>query len=267
VGVGVDVGVGMYPVGRLATISPNVGAAAVAAEDIFAIIDRVPAIDTLAEVGAELPEVEGRLEFDTVQFAYPLRPTVTVLNDATIQVPAGATVALVGQSGCGKSTVIQLLERFYDPRSGVVRLDGVDVRTLNPHWLRRQIGLVQQEPILFARSIRENIRYGSDDASDDAMYEAARRANIHTFIMSLPDQYDTFVGERGAQVRAWVGARRRPRADTDTYPHTCVHMRMRGYSCRAGKSSVLPLHGRFCGIRGSCCWTRPRRRWTARASS
>ena len=191
---------GLVSVGRLATMAPSVANASVAAEDIYEIIDRVPAIDTLAE-GGEVPDkFVGEIEFKGVAFSYPLRPTVTVMNRADLTFPAGATVALVGQSGCGKSTVIQLLERFYDPREGVVLVDGRDIRTLNPHWLRRQLGLVQQEPILLSRSLLDNIRYGKPDASIDEVQEAARAANIHEFIASLPDQYDTFVGERGTQL-------------------------------------------------------------------
>jgi len=123
-----------------------------------------------------------------------------VLNDMSLTIRAGTSVALVGQSGCGKSTTIQLLERFYDPRSGAVRVDGVDVRDLNVHWLRGQLGLVQQEPVLFARSIRENLLYGRPDATEEEMIDAAKRANIHNFVSQLPGGYDTFVGDRGAQL-------------------------------------------------------------------
>ena len=192
---------GLVSIGRLALNAPNIGSAAIAAQDIFAIIDRVPAIDTLSEQGL-VPDrpVTGDLALEGIQFAYPLRPTITVLNDMSLTIRAGTSVALVGQSGCGKSTTIQLLERFYDPRSGTVRVDGVDVRDLNVHWLRGQLGLVQQEPVLFARSIRENLLYGRPDATEEEMIDAAKRANIHNFVSQLPGGYDTFVGDRGAQL-------------------------------------------------------------------
>ena len=139
---------GAVSVGRLATISPNVGAAAVAAEDIFEIIDRVPAITALAEGGDELPaDFEAKFTVEDVDFAYPTRPTVQVANKLTLDFPAGKTVALVGSSGSGKSTVIQLLERFYDPAGGRITLGGRDLRELNVRWLRGQMGLVQQEPV------------------------------------------------------------------------------------------------------------------------
>ena len=131
---------------------------------------------------------------------YPARPDVLVFDSVSISIPAGKTVALVGESGSGKSTVISLIERFYDPLSGQVLVDGRDIRQLNLKWLRGHIGLVSQEPALFATSIRENILYGKKDASEAEMIAACRAANCHDFISRLPNGYDTQAGERGTQL-------------------------------------------------------------------
>ena len=123
-----------------------------------------------------------------VNFNYPSRPDVPVLQEFSISAPPGQTIALVGPSGCGKSTVVSLTERFYDILSGSLMLDGIDVRELNVRWLRGQIGLVSQEPVLFNISIADNIRYGANHraVSDEEVIEAAKAANIHDFIQSLP---------------------------------------------------------------------------------
>jgi len=123
-----------------------------------------------------------------VQFHYPARPEVQVLQGLNVSVKPGQTLALVGPSGCGKSTVVSLIERFYDPLSGFLTLDGNDLRDLNIRWLRSQIGIVSQEPVLFDTSIAENIRYGANfrEVSDEEVIEAAKAANIHSFIESLP---------------------------------------------------------------------------------
>ena len=118
--------------------------------------------------------------------------------DLTIE--AGSTVALVGPSGCGKSTAVQLIERFYDPDAGAVLLDGVDLKTLRVSWLRQQIGLVSQEPVLFSGSISDNIKYGKDGASQADVEAAARMANAHDFISAFADGYNTQVGEKGVQL-------------------------------------------------------------------
>jgi ATP-binding cassette subfamily B (MDR/TAP) protein 1 len=137
-----------------------------------------------------------------VQFAFPTRPDITVLKGLGIEVAPGQTLALVGESGCGKSTCIQLLERFYDPAQGQVELDGIDVKKWNIKHLRSQLGLVSQEPILFDRAIKDNIAYGdnSRDVTQKEIEEAAINANIHSFIDSLPDGYDTMVGDKGTQL-------------------------------------------------------------------
>uniref|UniRef100_A0A8D2C854 Mitochondrial potassium channel ATP-binding subunit n=1 Tax=Sus scrofa TaxID=9823 RepID=A0A8D2C854_PIG len=142
--------------------------------------------------------LRGSISFHDVCFSYPCRPGFQVLKDFTLTLPPGKIVALVGQSGGGKTTVASLLERFYDPTAGVVTLDGRDLRTLDPSWLRGQvIGFISQ-PVLFGTTIMENIRFGKLDASDDEVYAAARAANAHEFITSFPEGYSTIVGERGA---------------------------------------------------------------------
>ncbi|XP_059963993.1 mitochondrial potassium channel ATP-binding subunit [Mesoplodon densirostris] len=143
--------------------------------------------------------LRGSITFHNVCFSYPCRPGFQVLRDFTLTLPPGKIVALVGQSGGGKTTVASLLERFYDPTAGMVTLDGQDLRTLDPSWLRGQvIGFISQEPVLFRTTIMENIRFGKPGASDDEVYAAAREANAHEFITSFPEGYDTVVGERGA---------------------------------------------------------------------
>lgn len=135
----------------------------------------------------------GRIEFRDVEFAYPNRPSALVLDGFSLSVAPGESVALVGGSGCGKSTCVSILEKFYDYHGGNVTVDGYDLRLVDPHWVRSQIGLVSQEPTLLSYTIGDNIRYGDNGrfVSMDEVVEAARTANIHDFIMSLPDQYDT----------------------------------------------------------------------------
>lgn len=143
--------------------------------------------------------LRGSITFHNVSFSYPCRPGFQVLRDFTLMLPPGKIVALVGQSGGGKTTVASLLERFYDPTAGMVMLDGWDLRTLDPSWLRGQvIGFISQEPVLFGTTIMENIRFGKLGASDEEVYAAAREANAHEFITSFPEGYNTVVGERGA---------------------------------------------------------------------
>jgi ATP-binding cassette, subfamily B (MDR/TAP), member 1 len=176
-----------------------------AAAHIFTMIERVPAIDASSLAGERLPAgYDPTLRLEAVDFHYPSRPDVPISRSLSLTFPAGKTVALVGFSGSGKSTVVSLLERFYDPVAGKVTLGGHDVRTLNVRWLRAQMALVSQEPILFNTTIAENIGYGADEEVTPTQAEiedAARQANAHDFIMRLPLQYGTVVGERGVQVR------------------------------------------------------------------
>ena len=132
--------------------------------------------------------MSGAVTVKDVQFSYPARPDVQVLQGLSLSLSPGKTLALVGPSGCGKSTVVSLIERFYDPSAGSLTLESFDLRDLNLHWLRSQIGIVSQEPVLFDASIAENIRYGAlfREVSDEEVIEAAKSANIHSFIESLP---------------------------------------------------------------------------------
>ena len=147
----------------------------------------------------ELKDVKGRVCYEDVSFHYSDDET-TVLSHVSIEIPAGKSVALVGPSGGGKTTICSLLPRFYDVTGGRVTVDGQDIRSLTLKSLRSQIGVVQQDVYLFSGSIRDNIAYGKPEATEEEIIEAAKCANIHDFIMELPDQYDTFVGERGARL-------------------------------------------------------------------
>lgn len=157
-------------------------------------------IDSSSDTGKKLSSITGDISFRNVSFAYPTRPNTMVFNGLSLDIDAGKTVALVGPSGSGKSTTVSLLERFYDPLSGSITLDGTDLREINVQWLREHIGLVSQEPVLFARSIKENIAYGMPGATDDEIIQVARSANAHDFISKFPSGYDTHVGDKGAQL-------------------------------------------------------------------
>ncbi|CAK8533573.1 unnamed protein product [Lathyrus sativus] len=174
--------------------------ASVAGERIMEVIKRVPKIDSENMEGEVLEKVSGEVEFNHVEFVYPSRPESVILNDFCLKVPSGKTVALVGGSGSGKSTVISLLQRFYDPISGEILFDGVAIHKLQLKWLRSQMGLVSQEPALFATSIKENILFGREDATYEDVVDAAKASNAHNFISILPQGYDTQVGERGVQM-------------------------------------------------------------------
>nr|XP_017222685.1 PREDICTED: ABC transporter B family member 20-like isoform X2 [Daucus carota subsp. sativus] len=167
---------------------------------VFEIIDRVPKIDPDDNASMKPPNVYGSLELKNVDFSYPTRPEVLVLSNFSLKVNGGQTVAVVGVSGSGKSTILSLIERFYDPVAGQVFLDGRDLKLYNLRWLRNHLGVVQQEPIIFSTTIRENIIYARHNASEAEMKEAARIANAHHFISSLPHGYDTHVGMRGVDL-------------------------------------------------------------------
>jgi ATP-binding cassette subfamily B protein len=171
------------------------------------------AASRLAELLAEQPAIapperptalpvppRGKIAFDRVTFRYPSRPEVAAIADFTLTVEPGETVAIVGPSGAGKSTVFQLAQRFYDPHAGTVRLDGVALTSADPAEIRRRIALVPQEGVLFAASARDNLRYGNWDASDEAIWQAARAANAEDFLRALPEGLDTFLGENGARL-------------------------------------------------------------------
>uniref|UniRef100_A0A670XZQ9 Bile salt export pump n=1 Tax=Pseudonaja textilis TaxID=8673 RepID=A0A670XZQ9_PSETE len=171
-----------------------------AATNIFETIDEKPRIDCMSEDGYKLDKVRGEIEFHNVTFHYPSRPDVKILDELSMVIKPGETTAFVGPSGAGKSTTIQLIQRFYDPTEGMVTLDGHDIRSLNIQWLRSLMGVVEQEPVLFATTIAENICYGREDATMEDIIRAAKEANAYHFIMDLPLKFDTLVGEGGGQM-------------------------------------------------------------------
>ncbi|MBZ0127646.1 MAG: ATP-binding cassette domain-containing protein [Rhodobacteraceae bacterium] len=144
--------------------------------------------------------VKGEIEFDSVSFEYPARPGIKALNDVSFTVAPGETVALVGPSGAGKTTVFQLLLRFFDPDQGAVRLDGIELTALQRDSFRKALAMVPQDPVIFATTARENIRFGRPDASDAEVEDAARAAAAHDFLTALPEGYESYVGERGVML-------------------------------------------------------------------
>ncbi|CAN5306100.1 ABC transporter transmembrane domain-containing protein [soil metagenome] len=187
-----------FSLGALGELWADFMRAAGAAERVFEITDRVPKM-TRGE-GLRPDSAKGSVELDRVDFAYPARATVPVLVGLSLKIEVGQVVAVVGASGAGKSTIAGLLTRLYDPTGGVVRFDGHDLRDLDPEWLRGQVAVVPQEPLLFSTNIGDNIRYGRPGATDAEVGAAARTANAHDFIASFPNGYDTKVGERGVQL-------------------------------------------------------------------
>ncbi|XP_044065309.1 ATP-binding cassette, sub-family B (MDR/TAP), member 4 isoform X3 [Siniperca chuatsi] len=192
--------IGAFTVGQS---SPNIqtfASAQGAAYKVYSIIDHKPSIDSFSEAGFKPDSIRGDIEFKNIHFSYPSRPDIRILNNLSLSVMSGQTIALVGSSGCGKSTTVQLLQRFYDPQEGAVTIDGHDIRSLNIRYLREMIGVVSQEPILFATTIAENIRYGRLDVTQEEIEQATKEANAYDFIMNLPDKFDTLVGDRGTQM-------------------------------------------------------------------
>lgn len=198
--------IGSFSMAMLAPELTAVSKAQAAAAKLFDTIDRQSAIDSSSPSGDKPDSVKGVISFEGVKFHYPSRPNVPILKGFTADFPAGASVALVGASGSGKSTVVSLVERFYDPIEGRVLFDGRDIKTLNIKWLRQQIGLVSQEPTLFATTVRGNVEHGLigskwEHATDEEKFELVQKAcidaNAHDFILKLPNGYDTMVGERG----------------------------------------------------------------------
>ncbi|CAG9838848.1 unnamed protein product [Diabrotica balteata] len=176
------------------------GISKAAASKIFSVIDHKPTINLSKENGKTLDVLKGNIQFKDVNFSYPSRKNVPILKGLSLNIKSGDTVALVGSSGCGKSTVMQLIQRLYDAESGEVILDGNNIKDYDLTWLRSQIGVVGQEPILFGTTILENIRYGKDGVTEEDIIQAAKKANAHNFIKSLPNGYNTLVGEKGAQL-------------------------------------------------------------------
>ncbi|UJR12686.1 hypothetical protein I4U23_016860 [Adineta vaga] len=175
----------------------NMGTSLSAARNFFNLFDRKPKISNMVIDDQQIIDLSGTIEFNQVRFSYPTRPQSFILNRFQLSIKSGQRIAIIGASGCGKSTIIQLLERFYDVTDGHILLNGIDIRKLNIRWLRSQIGLVSQEPVLFDLTIAENIVYGRENISLEDIINAAKEANIHQFISELPQGYDTRVGNRG----------------------------------------------------------------------
>jgi len=187
-------------VGALSEIWGELQRAAGATERLVELLNSEdPVLDSSTVRPLPRP-VRGEIVFDDVSFRYPARPEVSALNGVSLRVSPGETVALVGPSGAGKTTILQLLMRFYDPQQGAVRLDGIDLRDLARADFRRAIAMVPQDPVIFAASARENIRFGRPDATDAEVEAAARAAAAHDFLAGLPQGYDTWLGERGVML-------------------------------------------------------------------
>uniref|UniRef100_A0A3P8YXC7 ATP-binding cassette, sub-family B (MDR/TAP), member 11a n=1 Tax=Esox lucius TaxID=8010 RepID=A0A3P8YXC7_ESOLU len=188
--------------GKASSFTPDYAKAKTAAAQLFILLDRVPKISLSQTDGEKWENFKGELEFINCKFTYPTRPDIQVLNGLLVSVKPGQTLAFVGSSGCGKSTSVQLLERFYDPDEGTVLIDGRPSHTVNVPFLRAQIGIVSQEPVLFDCSIAENIQYGDNtrNVSMEEIVDAAKKAFLHDFVMTLPDKYETQVGAQGSQL-------------------------------------------------------------------
>lgn len=185
------------PIKRLSRVYGNIQKALAAAQRVFEVLDTEPEIQDAADA-SELPDTKGHVAFHDVTFEY--KPGEPALSNVTFEATPGQVVAIVGPSGAGKTTIANLIPRFYDPSSGYIAIDGIDIKTVTISSLRRQIGIVPQETMLFNGTVYENILYGDLDASRDAVIDAAKAANAHDFITAMPQGYDTHIGERGTKL-------------------------------------------------------------------
>jgi ATP-binding cassette subfamily B protein len=182
------------PIMELASSNRMVTRAASSAQRVFEVLDTAPEIYSTSRALTK-PRLDGRVEFKQVSFSY--EGAQPALREISLAVEPGEMIGLCGPSGAGKSTFVNLICRFYDATDGQILIDGIDIRDYDVKWLRRQIGLVLQEPYLFHGTIADNIRYGNPEASDAEVITAAKAANAHDFVVGFPDGYDTMVGERG----------------------------------------------------------------------
>lgn len=191
-------------IGRHNSYAPDYRKGRQAASQLFSLMGQKPDIEVNSKDGTILEdqEISGEMQLKNVTFRYPSRPGVTVLDEFNLTVKVEDTVAVIGASGSGKSTICQILDRFYDPNQGEVLLDGRNLKNFNLQWFRSKVSIVSQEPVLFDLSIKENIAYGdnSRDVGMDEIISAAKTANIHNFITSLPQGYDTNVGNKGTHL-------------------------------------------------------------------
>jgi ATP-binding cassette subfamily B (MDR/TAP) protein 1 len=198
---------GAFVLGNVAPNMQALTAAVAAATKVFEAIDRTSPIDAEGDSG-DIPSerVIGSLRLEDLYHIYPSRPDTAVLKGVSIEIPAGKTTAIIGPSGSGKSTIVSLIERFYDPTGGKLLLDGHDISTLNVKWLRKQMALVSQEPVLFSASIYDNIAHGlsgsefeheDEEKKKERIIRAAKQSNAHSFIMDTNDGYQTHVGQQG----------------------------------------------------------------------
>ncbi|CAG8582956.1 8057_t:CDS:2, partial [Cetraspora pellucida] len=188
---------------RIFTYAPEIVKAKSAANSIINLIEKVPVIDSWSSNGKKINQIQGHIKFSDVHFHYPIHPHVPVLRGLNLEIKPGQYAALVGPSGCGKSTTINLLERFYQLTSGIIMIDGIDISTMNVNNLREHIALVSQEPPLYNMTIKENIIFGCRSEqipTNEDIVRVCREANIHDFIIGLPEGYDTYVGGKGAQL-------------------------------------------------------------------
>jgi ATP-binding cassette subfamily B protein len=187
-------------VAALSEVWGEVQRAAGATERLVELLSAEDSVQDPAEPQVLPQPVRGALTFENVQFHYPSRPTISALDGVNLTIEPGETVALVGPSGAGKTTIIQMVQRFYDPQGGAIKIDGMDLRDLDRADFRKYIALVPQDPVIFADTARENIRFGRPTASDAEVIEAAKAAAADGFLLALPDGYDSYVGERGVML-------------------------------------------------------------------
>ncbi|TQD70681.1 hypothetical protein C1H46_043776 [Malus baccata] len=191
---------GSLSLGNASPCMSAIAAGQAAAYKMFETINRKPDIDAYDTNGQQLQDIRGKIELRDVYFSYPARPDEQIFHGFSLSIPSGETAALVGESGSGNSTVISLIERFYDPQAGEVLIDGINLKEFQLKWIRQKIGLVSQEPVLFPCSIKDNIAYGKDGATNEEIRAAAELANAAEFIDNLPQGLDTMVGEHGTQL-------------------------------------------------------------------
>ena len=189
---------GAQSAGAIFSFAPDMGEARDAAKLLKSFLNRVPKIDNWSTEGKKIDRLSGKIELQDIRFTYPGRPDHRVLRGISLSADPGQFIALVGASGSGKSTVMQLLERFYDPTSGAVLVDDVEVKDYNLQDYRSQLAIVSQETTLYTGTIRENILADKEELGDDAVIQACKDANIYDFITSLPDGFNTLVGAKGA---------------------------------------------------------------------